>query len=420
MSAVPTGLLDDLFLFRPAFVDGVEAWRDAEPAVGGWAWALAMLLSSEAGDRDAVAGALDDLPEPPGDSGRAAAWAAAARAWARGDWHAASRILGDHLVVDPGDDLALFAGHQLDFFLGDAPMLHRRVARSLAGRPPDDPRHANLLGMLAFGLEEGGYHAVALSAATGAVVADPSDVWAVHAGAHVLEMQGHAAEGHDFLTGLEPSWDTGTLLTTHLAWHDALFLLDLSDQSGAVARWDTRILPEGAAVFALDLVDASALLWRLHLDGVDTGNRFARVADQWASRTPTGWYWFNEWHAVLALVGAGRQADAEAWLAQASSAAGSSGWPLAERCADVGPVVGQAVVAFGAARYAEAAALLLEVRDRFHWCGGSHAQRDVLELTLAEAALRSGDRDLARALLGERLALKPHAPFARSRLEQLH
>jgi hypothetical protein len=143
------------------------------------------------------------------------------------------------------------------------------------------------------------------------------------------------------------------------------------------------------------------------------------VAGEWAARSPSGWYWFNEWHALLALVGAGRQDDAEAWLAAAAASAGASGWPLAARCAEVGPAVGQAIVAFGAGRHAEAARLLLEVRDRFHWCGGSHAQRDVLELTLAEAALRAGDRDLARALLGERLALKPDAPFARSRLDRL-
>jgi len=429
---LPPGLVEDLYLFRPAFVDGVEAWRDAEPGVGGWAWVLAMLLSSEAADRDAVVPAVAELPTPlpavdrgavaggePPRMARAAAWATAARQWAAGDWHGASRTLDAHLVADPLDDLALFVGHQLDFFLGDARNLHRRVARSLAARPADDPRHGNLLGMLAFGLEEGGYHGAALGAAVEAVALDPADVWAVHAGAHVLEMQGQAAEGHELLTSLEPSWDAGTLLTTHLAWHDALFLLDLSDVPGALARWDARVLPEGTEAFALDLVDASALLWRLHLEGVDVGDRFDRAADAWATREPTGWYWFNEWHALLALVGAGRLRDAEAWLTEALASAASSDWPYARRCAEVGPGVGGALVAFGAGRYDEAASLLLDLRGRAHWCGGSHAQRDVLELTLAEAAVRADDVPLARAVLGERLVLKPEAPFARRRLALL-
>jgi hypothetical protein len=49
------------------------------------------------------------------------------------------------------------------------------------------------------------------------------------------------------------------------------------------------------------------------------------------------------------------------------------------------------------------------VASRF---GGSHAQRDVITLTLIEAALRGRQLTLARALLSERTALKPESPFA--------
>ncbi|NLD70538.1 MAG: tetratricopeptide repeat protein, partial [Limnobacter sp.] len=45
--------------------------------------------------------------------------------------------------------------------------------------------------------------------------------------------------------------------------------------------------------------------------------------------------------------------------------------------------------------------------------GGSHAQRDVIELTLSEAALRTGDTALATALANERLAMRPRSPLAR-------
>jgi hypothetical protein len=43
--------------------------------------------------------------------------------------------------------------------------------------------------------------------------------------------------------------------------------------------------------------------------------------------------------------------------------------------------------------------------------GGSHAQRDVIDWTLTEAAVRGGLTDLAEALAHERLALKPHSPI---------
>jgi hypothetical protein len=41
--------------------------------------------------------------------------------------------------------------------------------------------------------------------------------------------------------------------------------------------------------------------------------------------------------------------------------------------------------------------------------GGSHAQRDVIDLTLIAAAARSADDRLARALVAERVARKPPA-----------
>ena len=45
--------------------------------------------------------------------------------------------------------------------------------------------------------------------------------------------------------------------------------------------------------------------------------------------------------------------------------------------------------------------------------GGSHAQRDVIDWTLTEAAIRAGMKGLADALANERVALKPHSPLNR-------
>ena len=49
-----------------------------------------------------------------------------------------------------------------------------------------------------------------------------------------------------------------------------------------------------------------------------------------------------------------------------------------------------------------------------HRFGGSHAQRDLLDLTLVEAALRGGDHGLARALAAERHQAKPTSRHART------
>ena len=68
----------------------------------------------------------------------------------------------------------------------------------------------------------------------------------------------------------------------------------------------------------------------------------------------------------------------------------------------VGHPVVLAIKAFGDGNYAETLWRLREVRNIAHRFGGSHAQRDVLDLTLIEAALRSGQQSVATALAAER------------------
>jgi hypothetical protein len=78
---------------------------------------------------------------------------------------------------------------------------------------------------------------------------------------------------------------------------------------------------------------------------------------------------------------------------------------------EVGLPLCRGLKAFGAGRFADAVEHLLPLRPIAHRFGGSHAQRDVIGLTLIEAAIRDGQAKLARALAAERTALKPSSPF---------
>jgi hypothetical protein len=71
--------------------------------------------------------------------------------------------------------------------------------------------------------------------------------------------------------------------------------------------------------------------------------------------------------------------------------------------------VAEGLLAYAEKRYAEAMARLGSVRTIAAHSGGSHAQRDVLAQTLLAAAEKGGQLDLARALLNERLSLRPHS-----------
>ena len=69
----------------------------------------------------------------------------------------------------------------------------------------------------------------------------------------------------------------------------------------------------------------------------------------------------------------------------------------------------QAILAFAKGDYDQAVELLLPVRSDWACLGGSHAQRDIFSQFLIEAALAAKRFPLARSLLAERLALKPHS-----------
>ena len=329
---------------------------------------------------------------------------AAARRWADGDMEGASNQLFELTAQHPRDALALQVGHLSDFFLGNASMLRDRVTRALPAWDADVPGYHAVLGMQAFGLEECGAYRAAEEAGRRAVELNPKDSWAIHAVAHVLEMEGRHEDGIDWMETRVPDWSEDNFFAVHNWWHWALYHLDLGQTEKVLQLYDEHIRASRSEV-VLDMLDASALLWRLNLLGGDVGSRWQELADCWAPLVDDGFYSFNDAHAMMAFVGAGRAELAQTNLSRLESAAKGSG-TNARMARDVGVPVAKAISAFGEARYDDAVETLLSVRYSAHRFGGSNAQRDVLAWTLVEAALRAGQFDLADSLCDRRLAQK--------------
>ena len=81
----------------------------------------------------------------------------------------------------------------------------------------------------------------------------------------------------------------------------------------------------------------------------------------------------------------------------------------------VGLPVCRSLAYFGAGQYEQALGELLPIRTRIHEFGGSHAQRDAVERTLLEAAIRARRMDLASALVSERLSVRESSTYAWSK-----
>ncbi|RRI04401.1 tetratricopeptide repeat protein [Mesorhizobium tamadayense] len=329
---------------------------------------------------------------------------------AEGRWHEAARILEDIAIDDPLDALALQVGHQIDFFTGNARMLRDRIGRALPAWQKGMPGYHAILGMQAFGLEEMGDYARAERFGRQATAIEPRDGWAQHAVAHVMEMQSRQKDGIAWMRANPEAWTKDSFLKIHNWWHLALFHYDLGETDEVLKLYDGPIYGDRSTL-ALNMVDASAILWRLHLGGVDVGDRWAALAANWLPKAAAGNYAFNDAHAMMAFVGAGLEGPAQTLLdAQREAMHGHDDNAAFTR--DVGHPLTFAIKAFGEGNYTEAVRLIRSIRPIAHRFGGSHAQRDVIDLTLIEAALRAGVRALARALTAERQLARPESPLS--------
>lgn len=333
-----------------------------------------------------------------------------------GQWAAAAEALDRHNADYPHDIVALQSGHLMDFYRANARELRDRIARVLPKWSADMPGYSILLGMHSFGLEETGDYARAEETGRRAVDLQPLDCWAHHAVAHVMEMQGRAEDGIGWMIVREPHWSgDDNFFKVHNWWHRSLCHLDLEQFDEVFALYDGPVRQDRSTM-ALDMIDASALLWRLHLSGQDVGARWEELAATWDSHADGRTYPFNDWHAVMAYLGTGRNAEVDRIIEDYRSSVRTTDAAEWGRRTAV-PLI-EGFSAFWHGDYQTAVNRLHGARFIANSFGGSHAQRDIIDWTLTEAAVRGGLSGLAESLANERLALKPHSPVNQSFLNR--
>jgi hypothetical protein len=341
-----------------------------------------------------------------------------------GRWAAACRTWDELLVEHPRDALALQWAHLWDFYRGDAHALRGRPARALPDWDEADPLYGYVLALHAFGLEECNLYPQAEETGRRALQANPRVPWAVHAVAHVMEMQGRFEEGSAWLRQHQSVWAEGNGFATHLWWHKALFRLEVLDVAGAWRLVDNHL--SGAQLqITLQRVDAAALLWRLHLLGQDVSAQCRALVAAWPmEEQEAGYYAFNDLHALLALLGAGDLTRAEHWLACCAArvlACENAARHNHAMAREVGLPLMRGVLAMVRGDAEGAAPLLYGARSHAQRLGGSHAQRDLIDQTLLACAARGGAqaRAIGRAVLNERRLAKPETPLTRHWTEAL-
>jgi tetratricopeptide (TPR) repeat protein len=366
--------------------------------------------------RGALARARQSL-ERRGGTAREHAFASALDAWSQNQTEAAAKALLAVLEDYPRDIQAIKHIENWSFYRGRSQALLRLQEGIGPAWDKAVPGYGFVLGMRAFAFEETGHMAEARTAAREAIALNPADIWAAHAGAHVFETQGRFDDGKAWLDDLSEHWKTKGNFAFHAWWHRALFAFDLGDYDEVLALYDTRIRPEPSRDFR-DIANATSLLWRLELEQVDVGERWRELAANVRERAGEGVLPFAEAHFAFALASAGDFDALERQAARLSEMAGLAETPGPVTAEILAPLIG-AITGFAKGAYDAAADDLLQLQGGLAGIGGSHAQRDVFERTLAAALWRAGRIGEARDILAKRLKRRPGEYGTQHNLSQL-
>jgi hypothetical protein len=366
--------------------------------------------------------ATDSLREAQRWSGTATAreqaHIAALAAWIDGEPNYASTIWQQILADHPRDALAFRLAHFTDFWLGRPDRMLTSVRAVEPAWSADLPHYGTLLACRCFAHEECGHYTEAEAAGRAAIAHDPTDVWAAHGVAHVMEMQGRRTEGIAWINGLRGNWDGASNLRHHLWWHAAMFHLERAETDTVLALYDAEFrdlaapLTQANPDLYIDAQNAASMLARLQLHGVDVGNRWNELADKAEARIGDTLSTFTLPHWMMALAATGRTEAAHRMLAALRDAA-QAGTSHAALVGTVALPLCEAVLAYGQGQPGRAVALMRPVLGEMSRLGGSHAQQDVLEQLYLHAAMQAGLDDDARLLLERAAGRYPLPPQRR-------
>lgn len=304
--------------------------------------------------------------------------------WCGRDPDGAIHALHAAQEAEPLDLLAMKVGHALAFLLGRTRLMQASLERVLpAWETTGTDGLGSVLGCYAFTIHELGDVERAERIGRRAVAMDPRDPWAVHAVAHALLSGARPEEGLEWLGAQRRCLEGANNFGGHIHWHRALFLLALDRREEALAIHDTHVVDQPPGDYR-DLVNSATLLFRLERVGVDVGARWERLAAVAESRLGDHASAFADTHHVLVLGASGRRAIAERFIVSMHERASAIEGTEATTSLEVGLPVARAMLHLRSDP-ALACELLVRHAEDLARLGGSHAQREIYGLALADA-----------------------------------
>jgi len=262
--------------------------------------------------------------------------------------------------------------------------------------------YATVLAWAAFAHEECGEYKVAEEAGRVALELEPGNMWATHAIAHVMEMQGRPKEGMEFLYGMQAHWEDANNFRHHLWWHLALYHLARREIDTVLDLYDRQFRDVTSPLVVAnpdlfnDILNATSMLFRLELLDIPAENRWAELAEKAERRIGDCLSVFTLPHWMMALAADERWEAASRLLKTIREAAQNTHGVVKMTLEHVAAPVCEAVLAHRRGEFALAVAVMRPALGLLQSIGGSHAQRNVLEQLFLDSAIKAGSEDDVR------------------------
>lgn len=394
-------ILTDIYHYVPGTVGQLESLLEEAPefVLGNVLRGYSVMTDGSASGTPLAQGYLERASElASGASERERLHIAALAHWIAGEQEARNAAWEEIIGKWPMDLLAYRQLTGTLFWSGDKKRQLAAAIQTLPHWSPDIPGYGLVLGPLAFALEEAGRFTLAERYAREALEINETDLWSLHALAHVFEMQGRNKEGETHIESVAGKLNDYNLFRGHIWWHLALFKMAEGKLDEVLALVDREIYP-GTSRFYLDIQNAASMLSRLEFQGMNVGDRWERIAAASRETLTDHTVFFTVPHQAMALVRLGESSDIANALKQWKSAGKNGGnQSMLAACA------AEAISDFHQGRFAPALEKLSPLRFELPALGASHAQQDIYYQYMVMAAAELGDMARTKSLLRERIA----------------
>ena len=243
---------------------------------------------------------------------------------------------------------------------------------------------------LAFAQLEVGRFAEAEANIETALAANPDSAHSAHIRAHLFYENLQDDEGLRYLSDWWADYDPEGTLHNHMSWHVGLWSLECGDLDRMWAVLDGEISPDTSQGPPLNvLTDAAALMFRAELAGVDVPiERWRKISAYALTWFPKTGLAFADVHAAIAHARSHNREALDELACNAGGPAGDVTRKFAAGCREMEDE-----------NWARAADLFAEVIPEHARIGGSNAQRDLIDFTLASCLARDGRQKEARTVL---------------------